>query len=70
MDEKLPIIEVTGDNFAQVWPSISRAVKDATFVAMDCVSSGGLWQGMKGDLSRMLLHKVIQKTTDLTIRSL
>ena len=38
MDEKLPIIEVTGDNLKQVWPSLSKAVKDATFVAIDCVS--------------------------------
>ncbi|KAK8381328.1 hypothetical protein O3P69_018427 [Scylla paramamosain] len=40
MEEKLPIIEVTGDNLAQVWPSLSKALRDATFVAMDCELSG------------------------------
>ena len=38
MEDKLPIIEVTGDNLEQVWPSLSRALRDATFVALDCVS--------------------------------
>lgn len=40
MEKKLPIIEVTKDNFEEVWPSIAQAVKDATFVAVDCELSG------------------------------
>ncbi|KAG0724015.1 Target of EGR1 protein 1 [Chionoecetes opilio] len=40
MEDKLPIIEVTGDNYAQVWPCMAKAFKDATFIAMDCELSG------------------------------
>lgn len=59
--EKLPIIEVTSDNFAQVWPSLSKAVKDATFVAMDCVSAtNDYWDKIMGYTDNSSVLTVLQ----------
>lgn len=38
MENCLPIIEVTEDNFSKILPTIQTAIKDASFVAIDCVS--------------------------------
>lgn len=38
LEEHLPIIEVTNDNFADIWPLLQAAIQDAAFVAIDSVS--------------------------------
>lgn len=41
--EKLPVIEVSEDNFVSVLPAIRDAISKASFVAIDCVSISLLW---------------------------
>lgn len=40
MKNCLPIIEVNEDNFFKILPAIKAAIKDATFVAIDCELTG------------------------------
>lgn len=41
--EKLPVIEVSEENFVSVLPAIRDAISKASFVAIDCVSISLLW---------------------------
>jgi hypothetical protein len=34
----VPVIDVTKENFQEVWPYLLKAIRDATFVALDNVS--------------------------------
>ncbi|KAL7642077.1 UNVERIFIED_CONTAM: hypothetical protein RMT77_007951 [Armadillidium vulgare] len=36
----VPIIEITDENFKTMWPAISRAISESSFVALDCELSG------------------------------
>lgn len=36
--DKLPVIEVTEENFLSVLPAVRDAINKASFVAIDCVS--------------------------------
>lgn len=38
--EKVPIIDVTKENFAQLWPSLTFSIKNASFIALDLELSG------------------------------
>lgn len=35
--ENVPVVEVSADNFAELWPFMVRAIKKSSFVALDTV---------------------------------
>ena len=35
--ENVPVVEVSADNFAELWPFMIRAIKKSSFVALDTV---------------------------------
>lgn len=38
--ENVPVVEVSADNFAELWPFMVRAIKKSSFVALDTVREG------------------------------